>query len=250
MISWYASLDLVGQLLTFVHRRESGEDVKIILCEGDSWFSIGGVTSNLLMAMDSPDVLMVSCATPGDTLRNMADMGNEPMWMMLSPRFGVTWDAVYLSAGGNDILADVGKMLSYDNLDRELVEIVVDGIKRDYARIVSTIRQHHDCPIHAHTYDYPSSDPRGGWFRAGPWIGDRLDAAGIEHYRHDAIIERLIDSLADALYTVGGLTLHDTRGTLERGRWGMFGRLKHWANEIHASPLGYRLLASKWNQGK
>lgn len=250
MISWYASPDLVGQLLTFVHRRESGEDVRIVLCEGDSWFSFGGLTSNLLMAMDHPDTLLVSCAHPGDTLRNMASMGNEPLWMMLSPRFGVKWDAVYLSAGGNDLLADVGRLLNGDNLDRELLAIALDAIYMGYWRIVSTIREHHDCPIHAHTYDYPVSDPRGGWFRSGPWIGDRLEAAGIERHRHDGIIAALIDGLATTLHAMDGLTIHDTRGTLERGRWGMFGRQKHWANEIHASPLGYRLLASKWNQGK
>ena len=246
MISWYADPDLTGHLLTFEHRREAGEHVRIVLCEGDSWFSFGGVTSNLLMAMDDPDTLLVSCATPGDTLRNMASLGNEPLWMMLSPRFGVQWDAVYLSAGGNDLLADVGILLNGDNLDRKLLAIALDRIYLGYWRIVSTIREHHACPIHAHTYDYPVSDPRGGWFRSGPWIGDRLEAAGIERRRHAGIIRQLIDGLADTLHAMDGLQIHDTRGTLEPGRWGMFVRQRYWANEIHPSRAGYRRLAAKW----
>ncbi|MDZ7885571.1 MAG: hypothetical protein U5N53_22960 [Mycobacterium sp.] len=59
------------------------------------------------MALDDSDTLFLSCASPGDTMRNMARLGNESFLMMLSPSFGSRWDAVLLSAGGNDLLLDV-----------------------------------------------------------------------------------------------------------------------------------------------
>ena len=246
MISYYSCPDLTGQLLTFIHRRESGENVRLYLAEGDSWFSIGGVTSNLLMALDNDDTLIVSCASPGDTMRNMSGLGNEPFWMMLDPRFGVQWDGVLLSAGGNDMLGDIGKFIYNGNLSKVLLDIALDSIEFGYQRFVASVRANHACPIHAHTYDYPVSDPYGGWFRAGPWIGDRLIESGIPHHRHDAIITDIIDALAERISRVGELTVHDTRGTLEHGRWRWIGWQKHWKNEIHPAPRGYNLLAAKW----
>ncbi|MDZ7885572.1 MAG: hypothetical protein U5N53_22965 [Mycobacterium sp.] len=41
MLTYFSSQEQAGQLLEFEHRRESGEPVRIMLAEGDSWFSIG-----------------------------------------------------------------------------------------------------------------------------------------------------------------------------------------------------------------
>lgn len=245
MISYFASPDLTGQLLTFIHRREAGERVRILLAEGDSWFSLGGFTTNLLMALDDDDTLIVSCASPGDTLRNMSRLGNEPFRMMLSPRFGVQWDGVLLSAGGNDLLGDVGRVILGANLDLNLLDMALAEIDNGYRRIVSAVREHHACPIHAHTYDYPVPDP-GGWLRLGPWVGNRLRAAGVPQHRHQGIVVHIIDALAEHLHRNPDLTVHETRGTLTPGRWRCFGWQKHWRNEIHPNAAGYRLLAAKW----
>ena len=245
MISYFASPDLIGQLLTFNHRREAGERVRILLAEGDSWFSLGGLTTNLLMALDDDDTLIVSCASPGDTMRNMSSLGNEPFWMMLSPRFGVQWDGVLLSAGGNDLLGDVGRVISGGNLDLSLLDAALNQIDNGYQRIVASVREHHACPIHAHTYDYPVPDP-GGWLRLGPWVGNRLRVCGVPVHRHQGIIIHLIDALAEHLHRNKNLTVHDTRGTLTGKPWRCVGWQKHYINEIHPSAAGYRLLADKW----
>lgn len=246
MLSYFSCPDLTGQLLTFIHRRESGEKVRILLAEGDSWFSVGGATSNLLMALDDDDTLIVSCASPGDTMRNMAQIGNEPLWMMLSPRFGVRWDGVLLSAGGNDLLGDIGRVIDGSNLSPSLLAMALDEIERGYQRIIRAVREHHGCSIHAHTYDYPVSDPFGGWLRAGPWAGNRLLSSGVDVPRHDGMITAIIDALADRLQRIDGLTVHDTRGTLEPGKWRCVGWQKHYRNEIHPTTAGYRLLAARW----
>lgn len=247
MITYFAEPSLTEWLLHFEHRRASGEPVRLLLAEGDSWFSIGGFTGNLLQAFDGPDTLIVSCAMPGDTIRNIADMGNTPFLLMLDPEHGTDWDGVLISAGGNDLLADVGRVIVEGELSHESLAIVLDGIELAYQHFVGSVRRHQDCPIHCHTYDYPVSDPHGGWFRLGPWLGDRLVERGIPEHRHDAIITHMIDSLAERLRRVDGLTLHDTRGTLEPGSWSRWRSQPHWRNEIHPSGEGYRRLAARWS---
>lgn len=246
MITHYSDPDLTQQLLSWQFKREAGEPVKVYLAEGDSWFSFGGATSNLLMALDTNDTLIVSCASPGDTMRNINTMGNSAFWRMLSPRFGAKWDGVLLSAGGNDLLGDVSRVLLGGNINRELLAMTVEDIAAGYRRIVRMVRDYSGCPVHAHTYDYPVSDPYGGWFRAGPWIGDKLLAYGVPYNRHDDIITDLIDALASKLHVIDGLTIHDTRGTLEPGVWRKIGWQKHYRNEIHPTVAGYRKLAAKW----
>lgn len=246
MISYYADPDLTHNLLSFIHRRESGENVRLYLAEGDSWFSFGGATSNLLMGLDSDDILIVSCASPGDTMRNISRLGNEPFWLMLDPQFGVKWDGVLISAGGNDLLADIGLLLEGQSLSKALLRIALDHIEFGYWRVINAVRKYQDCPIHAHTYDYPVSDPYGGWFRAGPWIGDELLAHDIPEARHDQIITDIIDALATRLHSLKPLTVHDTRGTLFPGKWRIAGWQKHWKNEIHPTAIGYDLLSAKW----
>lgn len=247
MITHYANPELAGIILTFEHRRSVGDPVRILLAEGDSWFSFGGATSNLLMALDNKDTLIVSCATPGDSIRKMSSIGNNPFHMMLSPSFGVEWDAVLLSAGGNDLLADIRQIISGGNIDKESMTIALDGVTRGYKHMIEEIRwRHPKCPIHAHTYDYPITDVVGGLFRLGPWIGTQLVQGGVADHRHDAIVRHVLDALADRLNDMPGLIVHDTRGTLPPGKWRPIGWQKYWRNEIHPSTAGYALLAAKW----
>lgn len=80
------------------------------LAEGDSWFSIGALnpfkSSNLLNHLEfARRSAVVNCAQPGDTLRHVAQMGGDPWFQHLW--FGdraTRWDAILLSAGGNDLI--------------------------------------------------------------------------------------------------------------------------------------------------
>lgn len=49
---------------------------KRILCEGDSWFSIGAIpSSNMLVPLRfSQSTLLINLATPGDTIKRMSDI--------------------------------------------------------------------------------------------------------------------------------------------------------------------------------
>ena len=81
------------------------------LAEGDSWFTIGGLNlpnnANVLFALDlCVSTAIVSCAYPGDTLRHMADAASDPNFdaMLRRPGFARWWEAILISAGGNDLI--------------------------------------------------------------------------------------------------------------------------------------------------
>ena len=45
----------------------------------------------------------VILAKPGDTLKKMTDICNNPTWQKLtSKKFGYDWNGLLISAGGND----------------------------------------------------------------------------------------------------------------------------------------------------
>ncbi|TFW09504.1 hypothetical protein E4K72_05525 [Oxalobacteraceae bacterium OM1] len=85
-----------------------------ILAQGDSWFSIGALppfaTTNLLMEMTfALPTCIVNCAHPGDTLAHMVNWRADPQFAVLvaGPR-AWRWNAIFLSAGGNDLIDAIG----------------------------------------------------------------------------------------------------------------------------------------------
>lgn len=237
-IIYHDDPELAYCLLTYQHRREAGEDVSILLAEGDSWFSFGGATGNLLMALDDDKRLIVSCAYPGDTLRNISDMNNDAFKRMLTVKYGFKWDAILLSAGGNDVIDSIGDFVfKTGEFDFVSFALKMLDIKRWYRNVITDIRKEQDCPIVCHTYDHITPDTNGGYLRAGPWIGKKASKQ---------ITNRIIDELADTLMSMEPLTVIDTRGTLESKVWRKWGWQKHFKNEIHPTVLGYKLLIDKW----
>jgi len=83
---------------------------RIVLAQGDSWFSIGAVppfaTSNLLFAMDlTRPTCVVNCGRPGATLMNMVDWMKSSAFMThLSGNLATRWNAIFISGGGNDFI--------------------------------------------------------------------------------------------------------------------------------------------------
>lgn len=81
------------------------------LAEGDSWFTLGTLKgsslSNLLFELDlSVRTSILNCAYPGDTLQHMVDSVERSAFnrLLYLPRFAYKWDAILISAGGNDFI--------------------------------------------------------------------------------------------------------------------------------------------------
>jgi hypothetical protein len=82
-----------------------------LLAEGDSWFTLGSLklakASNVLNHLVfATDTAIVSCAYPGDTLKQIAVTSNDPEFdrLLRHPRFNRYWEAILLSGGGNDLI--------------------------------------------------------------------------------------------------------------------------------------------------
>ncbi|WP_338880067.1 hypothetical protein WHX56_01270 [Achromobacter veterisilvae] len=81
------------------------------LAEGDSWYTLGTLKgsrlSNLLFELGlSTRTQILNCAYPGDTLKHMVESVERSTFnrLLYLPRFEHKWDAILLSAGGNDFI--------------------------------------------------------------------------------------------------------------------------------------------------
>lgn len=218
------------------------------LAEGDSWFSFGGATGNLLMAIDRYDSLIINCAHPGDELRAINRYGADVFLQLLQPTDGVPqWDAVLLSGGGNDLLCNSGRFIVPDYLaplDPGALAALLDRIEHHIEHLLGIIQAAQPgVPVLMHTYDYPPVARRWWWWQPGPWLSPVFAAAGIDRLRWNGLAARLVDQLAERLRDIAdeypALRLVDTRDTL---------LARDWRNEIHPSPAGYAELAKSWRR--
>lgn len=215
------------------------------LAEGDSWFSLGGWTGNLLMALDDEQTLIVNCASPGDTLD---DMGRGLFSRALARADGVApWTAVLLSGGGNDLLANCAEFIVPDPagpIDYDAMLGTLAWVEREIERLLILCRAGQPgVPVFMHSYDHPPVSRRWWFWQLGPWVSPVLRAACIDRARWDGLAAMMIDNLVERLVAVAqrwdGVTLVDTRGCL---------LASDWQNEIHPKTIGYHELARPWRR--
>lgn len=247
-----------------------------MLAEGDSWFSFGSVLGNSLLNQlrFSRSTLVTATSRPGDTLRRMVDWRLDPHFATLvdgGRRGSLAWpfDAVLLSAGGNDLIDAVNDQL----VDQQLLKLVVPGsepgsaaecihddawqkfetyLRANFAAIsqlVGNSAKNAGTPIFIHSYDYPTPNDvpalRGV---SGPWLQPAMLAHRIPPGLWVPLADHLIDRLAGVLQTLALANVHlvDTRNTLVRADLGAFAESGDWLNEIHPTARGYAKLAGRW----
>lgn len=238
-----------------------------LLAEGDSWFTMGGIpTSNLLFQMRFPvSTLIVNCAMPGDTIKNISRIAsNRGLMRGLSKRDGERWDAILLSGGGNDLIDEAGAILIDPDVrgalkmptpadycsERQLASLI-DRIKKGYRQIVKLRDQpgapSNGVPIVCHTYDYPTANNSPARFLGagllGPWLYRAFRNDQIPGEDWIALADYLFERLAQGLLSLNGELPHfyveDTRNLLVRAAPGSRGESGDWLNEIHPTAKGY-----------
>ena len=245
---------------------------RLILAEGDSWFTIAGIpTSNLLFSFRFHKMTMiVNCAKPGDTIKHISEIeGNHTFRTALSPD-GYKWDLLLLSGGGNDLIDEAGKLLLpsakrgskavsniKDYCDEERLKALIANIQEGYRRLVR-LRDANGSPakkkpIVVHTYDYAT--PRNSPARffsvplLGPWLYPAVVAAEIPKKDWNKVSDYLIDQLAEGILALQkesklkNFHVVDTRKTLKRSALDTTGDNGDWLNEIHPNADGYKKLA-------
>jgi hypothetical protein len=241
-----------------------------VLAEGDSWFTVGGEPPwNLLHSIDYPDDnIVVSLAKPGDTLRSMADICNNPeLTRALSTRFGFKWHAILLSGGGNDLIEYASQLIipatqraaarpadAADYYFPERVDEVMRYIERGY-RMIAALRDapesaNRATPIITHTYDWATPTDAAAklaFLTVGPWLSKAFRKGGIPVAdwiaASDYLLGRLRRVLLDLGRSIARFHVVDTAGTLVRAELGATGNSNDWLNEIHPNRSGYDKLA-------
>lgn len=245
----------------------------LILAEGDSWFTIGGLFApNLLMSLRfHKDTLVLNCASPGDTIVHMTALAHNYVYKE-ALRHDYAWDAILLSGGGNDLIDRADEIIldkaqrkgmtihgPADYCDAEQLDSLIDAVQLGYRTLVEARDNAPgpgaDAPILVHTYDYPTARNAPAHFivaTAGPWIYRALIQAGIPEHDWQLLTDYLFDQLAEGIleltrppHTLPNFHVIDTRNTLQRAEPGSVGISGDWLNEIHPDEDGYKKLAKK-----
>ena len=238
-----------------------------LIAEGDSWFDYP-FHDVLRLLEDEHAYDVESVAHKGDRVEDMAFSAGqlEEFSRRLEKllRDGKAPRAILLSGGGNDIAGDAfGMLLNHARspiagVNEDILRGVVDQrVNTAYRFIISALTavcQEYlgkPLPILTHGYDYPVPDGRGflgGWGPLpGPWLepgfrekGYADRAVNIRTMR--MIIDRfneMLKSVADAFPHVTYINL---RGTLSAAS----NYKTYWANELHPTERGFRLVADKF----
>jgi hypothetical protein len=242
------------------------------LAEGDSWFTISGIPAyNLLFELRfRKQTRIVNCATPGDTIKHVAQITKNRSLREALSRSGLRWDAILLSGGGNDLIDAADDILlgqdardesnirgpaDYCSAERlqDLIADVQDGYRKIAALRDADNGSARGAPILTHTYDYAT--PRNAPARfligsLGPWLYTALVACVVPKAHWVAVADYLINALAEGILAlqkgpqpIANFHVVDTRGTLKRAQLDHPGSSNDWQNEIHPNGGGYEKLA-------
>ncbi|MCW5596612.1 MAG: hypothetical protein KIT42_12135 [Rhodocyclaceae bacterium] len=246
---------------------------KKILIEGDSWFSIPDV-ANIPIQLDSELDLSILClANPGDTLEELTEGSQfiKLASLIKDNRFGQKWDALILSAGGNDVIGPKMRRLlkkparpDSTNPAEYINQKVLDKVFRKMKERLNTLRKLRDkskinknTPILIHTYCYLT--PRNMahkifvWNVAGPWVLPQLESMHIfDCGLQRSIVAALLDRFFDLLHGIeveadSNFHVVDTRTALppiecsERDT-----SFYHWGDEIHPSSKGFSQITKRF----
>ena len=245
----------------------------LILAEGDSWFTIGGLFApNLLMSLRfHKDTLILNCASPGDTLVHMSTLAHNYVYKEAF-RYDYAWDAILLSGGGNDLIDRADEIIldkaqrrgrtihgPADYCDLAQLDTLIDDVQQGYRTLVS-VRDASPgparmAPIFVHTYDYPTARNAPARFiigNLGPWIYKALTRSAVPPQDWAVLTDFLFDQLAQGILALTrespvpeNFFVIDTRNTIVRANPGSVGNSGDWLNEIHPNEDGYRKLAKK-----
>jgi len=259
---------------------------RILLAQGDSWFSIGslppGLTSNLLAQMElTRSAAVVNCARPGVELAHMTDTSTQQTFRkLLAGRFAVKWDAILFSGGGNDLIdaASVGpdeepqlRLLATaaergpnpasgdDYISQPGWQTFETHLTAVFDALVAFRDSgiNRQVPMVFHTYTHIMPRPAPVAPGKGPWLQPSMVAFAVPPQDWLAVSSALIDRLADLLARLmaahraadPGCELHlvDSRPVpLVLGDQDATGPSGDFFNEIHPTRGGYTKLVTAW----
>jgi lysophospholipase L1-like esterase len=239
------------------------ETENLFFAEGDSWFNkFYPARGNLLEQLDLPrGCHMLDHSWSGDKADDMF----APKRISAAAQYldAYPFKAILLSAGGNDIIGNIGALLSGTGNTATLSDAAVnaafdnvESLLRNFCAARSNSTRNANTRIFIHAYDFvtPRNAPVKGKI-AGPWVYPRLMAKGVTNANKQKalVTELLIRWLArlTELATPGtpkhiiGFHVLVSQGILIPANAADTARSNDWEDEIHPSAAGYRKMAEK-----
>jgi hypothetical protein len=259
------------------------------LAEGDSWFSIGALNplknSNLLFEMVfERSGAAINCASPGDTLKRMAQMNTDPNFIdLLCGRRARHWEALLMSCGGNDLIEAVQSppldaagqptppelrlLLTQDEwgpaemgapryLSDAGWQTFTGYLEANFDHLIALREQgpSQGQPVFVHGYAFPTPRPAGAGLGFGPWLLPALQRYAVPEADRPLVARELLARLGALLARMAAdaqrfPNLHFFESTaiaIDAALPDAAGVSGDWVNEIHLTRAGYRKIAVPW----
>ena len=249
------------------------------LAEGDSWMERSSALTpslpeHLARAMDrgGDDVLIVNLALYGDTMRRIGQTLSGDFQMWLNTAFNWKFDAILLSAGGNDFIDAArdpppGQGILQDMAGRQipargadcLNQVALDKLEWEYldpnfTRLYGMVQasQYADVPIFLNQYDTPVARPAPAPPQTRAWLHEAYVKNSIAPALWPDLTDTLFAELRQAIeeWALDRPNVHvvPTHGLLRPAQSGSGGDNGDWINEIHPNAKGWKKLAASWRQ--
>ncbi len=250
-----------------------------ILAEGDSWMDRSAMFHTSLLQKLAPkmdaagdDVLIINLARFGDTMRRIGDCADGEFGLWINTDFDWKFDAVLLSAGGNDFIdaardPDAGQgilrnlagaplpTLGRDCLDRNAVERLVTGyLAPGFAALYAEVQtsRHAGVPLFLNLYNTPVARNAPAFPGGRSWLFEAYVKNGIPPHLWQDLTSGIFEDVQAAIsgWAVGrsGLYCVPTNGTLVAADPNAPGSSGDWLNEIHPNASGWEKLAGVWQK--
>jgi hypothetical protein len=251
------------------------------LCEGDSWMdrssptqlSLPWALAKTFRGRNGDRALFINLSRFGDTLRHIGDCLNDDFHQWLTTPLGIRFDALLLSAAGNDfidaaldpppgqgILRDVsgaGPGLTADEcFDAEAVSaLVTHYLDPNFDKLYRTVRDsplHGDMPILLNCYNAPVARHAPAMDGGKAWLSRAYEKNGIPTGLWPEVTERLFIDVEAAVtgWTKAGrdglVVVPTSSVPLVPADPASNGSSGDWLNEIHPNKSGWAKLAAAW----
>ncbi|MET0086418.1 MAG: SGNH/GDSL hydrolase family protein [Sedimenticola sp.] len=234
-----------------------------ILAEGDSWFAYPrrffafGEASNIVQVLGKKKRYVIyTTASSGDEAVTM--MSGDQKFAFTKRLKHTEFDVILFSGGGNDI---VGKFdfdfflrerssaqAATGCIDMERLENKLSQIRSVYIELLERVEQYSKNPavkVVTHAYDYVVPEDKGfelfDLFPIGEsWLYPFLKNKGFDDGDEQREVVRfMLGRFRDEILALEAdypdrLFVANTQGLLED---------KHWRNEIHPTPAGFRIIS-------
>jgi hypothetical protein len=251
-----------------------------ILCEGDSWMdrsslfqlSLPWALAQVFQGKKGNDALFINLARFGDTMRGIADCGDQlfDQWINTDGLF--KFDALLFSASGNDFIdaaLDPGSGngllngvhgappdLTADQCYnvQAVTDLVTNVIDPKFDAIYRRVRnsRNPDLPILLNCYHLPVARPAPAFPGGHAWLSRAYEKNGIPESLWPEVTERIFIDLAGTVRgwasddRVGLHVVPTTTVPLVPAAPDSTGSSGDWLNEIHPNKSGWAKLAQAW----